>query len=263
MKWIVRACVFIAAIYCGIRTMPVIYVSSGDNTSTTVHYVALGDRIAYGYGLDNPGEESYVGKVSRYLEEKYDYVLTANLGCNGQKSEELLDILTNPDNENYRKYRASIQYADFITLSIGSNDLLKLIELKLDIEEMIEEGDEKYQRACRKFAVNFPEIIRVIREINPEAEIYANNIYNPAKGIPFFANVYQVTEYYIGLINKAFPKNDAYHLIDIKKAFDGQEKSMIKIAVKGALTGGEIDPHPSKEGHDLIAKMVIKEMAGE
>lgn len=261
MKWIVRVCVVIIAIYCGIKTMPVIYVSSGDNTSTTLHYVALGDSIAYGYGLDNPDEESYVGKISRYLEGKYDYVLTANLGCNGQKSEELLDILKNPGNENYRKYRASIQYADIITLSIGSNDLLKLIELKLNIEEMIEKGDEKYQRACQQFAVNFPEIIRAIHEINPNVEIYANNIYNPAKGIPFFANVYQVAEYYIDMINKAFPQNDTYHLIDIKKAFDKQKKSMIKLAIKGTLSGGEIDPHPSREGHDLIAKMVIKEMA--
>ena len=68
MKWFVRCSVLIFAIVCGVKAMPVIYVSSGDNVSTTVRYVALGDSIAYGYGLDDPDNDSYVGKVKEYLE---------------------------------------------------------------------------------------------------------------------------------------------------------------------------------------------------
>lgn len=263
MKWWIRCGVFIAAILCGIKAIPVIYVSSGDSESTTVHYVALGDSIAYGYGMENPETDSYVGKVRQYLEGKYNYVLESNLGCNGQRSAELLDILTNPDNGNYRKYRACIKYADIITLSIGSNDLLKLIKLKFNIEEIVEEGEEKYQRACREFAKNFPEIIAVIREINPDVEIYANNVYNPAKGIPYLASIYQVAEYYICLLNKAFLEDGTYHLVDIKKGFDLQGKSMVKISLKGTLGGGGIDPHPSREGHELIGELVLKEMEKE
>ena len=71
MKWFVRCSVLIFAIVCGVKAMPVIYVSSGDNVSTTVRYVALGDSIAYGYGLDDPDNDSYVGKVKEYLEGKY------------------------------------------------------------------------------------------------------------------------------------------------------------------------------------------------
>ena len=87
--------------------MPVIQVSSGDNVTTTIRYVALGDSIAYGYGLENREEDCYVGKICQYLESQYDSVLLTNFGENGMRSDELLDVLTNPKNEMYKKYRAT------------------------------------------------------------------------------------------------------------------------------------------------------------
>lgn len=237
--------------------MPVIYVGSGDNASTTVRYVALGDSIAYGYGLSDRENDSYVGKVKKYLESRYDYVIVSNFGCNGQESSELLDILTNPANENHRKYCATLQYADYITLSIGSNDLLHHLKFELDMEEMVRREEPHFQEACRRFAVNFPEIIEEIRKINPHARIYANNIYNPAKGLSDYEGIYDAAESYINWLNHAFYNSGSYHLVDIKHLFDVQEKSMINVS----LNGGKIDPHPSKEGHALIAKMIIKEMA--
>ncbi len=51
------------------------------------------------------------------------------------QSGELLDILTNPERKkNIKKYRATIKHADFVTISIGSNDLLHLIQLDLNME---------------------------------------------------------------------------------------------------------------------------------
>lgn len=236
--------------------MPVNQAGSGDNVSTTIRYVALGDSIAYGYGLDNKEEESYVGLVRRYFEKKYDYVVTSNFGQNGMRSEELLDILTNPENENYRKYQATLSYADVVTLSIGSNDLLHLIRLDFNMGEAIREKAENFRQACSDFAERFPRIIKEIRGINPQVKIYANNVYNPAKGLSFYAGIYDVAERYINLLNGAFEKSDEYCLVDIKDVFDKQEKSMINVSLKGR----EIDPHPSREGHKLIGQAVIKKM---
>lgn len=236
--------------------MPVQYASSGDNVSTTIRYVALGDSIAYGYGLEDKEDASYVGQVRQYFEQRYDYVVATNFGENGMRSDELLDILTNPRNNKYRKYRATLLYADVVTISIGSNDLLHLIKLDFNMEEMIREGGGNFRQACQEFAVNFPKIIKEIRSINPHAKIYANNIYNPAKGLSAYANVYDVAERYINLLNKAFITSDEYDLVNIKGAFDKQKKSMINVSVKGR----EIDPHPSREGHKLIGEMVIKKM---
>ena len=50
MKWIIRIGVIMFAVFCGIKAVPEEKASSGDITSTSIRYVALGDSIAYGYG---------------------------------------------------------------------------------------------------------------------------------------------------------------------------------------------------------------------
>ena len=60
MKWIIRIVVIMFAVFCGIKAVPEEKASSGDITSTSIRYVALGDSIAYGYGLSDRKEQSYV-----------------------------------------------------------------------------------------------------------------------------------------------------------------------------------------------------------
>lgn len=86
------------------------------------------------------------------------------------QSGELLDILTNPERKEYKKYRATIKHADFVTISIGSNDLLHLIQLDLNMEEMIKRDAHKFDEACVQFAKTFPKIIREIRAVNPDVK---------------------------------------------------------------------------------------------
>lgn len=256
MRWMVRICVMLFALYCGFKATPEETVGSGDRTSSTVRYVALGDSIAYGYGLQNREEQSYVGLVRKYLEKEYDYVISSNFGTNGMRSGQLLDILTNPENENYSKYHATLQYADVVTVSIGSNDLLHLVKLDLNMKSLIENGGKLFQKACQEFQENFPRIIKEIRKINPQAEIYADNIYNPTKGLSAYGSIYDVAEHYISLMNQCFFDSKEYRVVDIKAGFDKEKKSMINVSWKG----NEIDPHPSAEGHERIAELVIKEM---
>ena len=158
--------------------------------------------------------------------------------------------------KEYKKYRATIKHADFVTISIGSNDLLHLIQLDLNMEEMIKRDAHKFDEACVQFAKTFPKIIREIRAVNPDVKIYADNIYNPAKGIDAFSQVYSVADVYINRMNRGFYPSDEYVLVDIKKCFDGEKESMVNLSFKGR----EIDPHPSEKGHKKIAQMVIKAM---
>lgn len=252
----VRIGVVLFALYCGFKAVPEERASSGDLTSTSIRYVALGDSIAYGYGLENREEQSYVSLVRKHLEKQYDSVCISNFGSNGMRSDELLDILTNPENDDYRKYRATLRYADVVTLSIGSNDLLHLVRLDLNIQELIEKGEEMFDQACRGFKKNFPKIICEIKKINPDVKIYADNIYNPAKGLMAFDDVYDVAEHYISLMNQCFYDSEDYQLVDVKGCFDKEKDSMVNVSWKGR----ELDPHPSVEGHKKIAGMVIKEM---
>ena len=59
----VRIGMVLFALYCGFKAVPVERSSSGDRLSTSIRYVALGDSIAYGYGLEDREEQSYVGLI--------------------------------------------------------------------------------------------------------------------------------------------------------------------------------------------------------
>lgn len=254
MKWWIRAGVLLVGMIIGFCRMPVIKVGSGDRVSKSIRYVALGDSIASGYGLSVPETDSYVGLVGNYLEENYDYVFKANLGTNGLRSDQLLDILTNPQNEKYKKYHATLKHADIVTLSIGSNDLLHLVSLNRDLQEYIKEGDEMFRKACHEFDDHFPKIIQEIHNISPDAQIYANNVYNPCGDISGFGNIYNLTERYVELLNKTFSESQEYTLVDIKGEFDKPEESLLNMAISGK----ELDPHPNKKGHAKIGRKVIQ-----
>ena len=256
MKWWIRAGVLLLGMIIGICKMPVINVSSGDRISKSVRYVALGDSIAKGYGLSDPETDSYVGLVGEYLEASYDYVFKANLGTNGLQSSQLLDILTNPDNKKYKKYHATLEDADIVTLSIGSNDLLHLVSLNWNVQDYVKNGDQKFRKACQEFSDNFPKIIKEIHRIAPAAEIYANNIYNPCGSLSGFGKVYDLTERYIDLLNETFSDPQDYTLVDIKEEFDQSEESLLNMS----LSGKEPDPHPNKDGHAKIGSKVIQAM---
>ena len=254
MKWWIRAGVLLLGVIVGFWRMPVFKVSSGDKSARSIRYVALGDSIAYGYGLSDRKRDSYVGQVRQYLEENYEDVFEENFGTNGLRSGQLLDILTNPENEQYNKYRATLKNADIVTLSIGSNDLLHLVRLDLDLKNYGEKGDRMFREACQEFAVNFPEIIRVIHDIAPGAGIYVNNVYNPCGDLSGFERLYQLAERYIDLLNESFRKGSGFILVDIKGRFDRVEESLLNMTISGR----EIDPHPNKRGHEEIGAMVIQ-----
>lgn len=259
MKWLVRIGVIIFCVWGCFYRMPVIDVSSGDQVTKSFRYVALGDSIAYGYGLQNPEKDSYVGIVKTYLQEQYEYVFCKNFGTNGLRSEELLDILTNPENENYRSYRATLKNADAVTVSIGSNDLLHHIELDANLGKLITDGGAIFRKSCSDFTENFKRIMEEIRKLAPDADIYCNNIYNPIYGVRAFEDYYEPVEYYIDLINETFRHQKGFHVVKVKETFENSNAKMVKMA----LNGTEPDPHPTKEGYRKIGELLIQIMQRE
>lgn len=246
----------------------------GEYEHKVVNYVALGDSIAGGYGLDDVEKESYVGRISLALEKRYGAVRVHNFGENGLRSEELLERLTDPESPQYDECMDAIRQADIITLSIGSNDLLQYISRSTDLEEVKKDGDRIFTEACRKFSENIPRILQTITVNAPNAQLFVNNIYNPCHDISFhisedvIKNLDKMAEKYIEEINNGFYtektqsvfhsqninglKQD-YALVDVKGAFDNSNEKLINMAISWR----NIDPHPNKEGHRVIAELII------
>ncbi len=269
--------VFFIVVLVFVILMPYTTAKPGDYEYKIVQYVALGDSIAGGYGLEDVQRESYVGRVAAALEDRYGAVRLKNFGENGLRSDELLDILEDEGNEQHDSYMEAIQKADLITLSIGSNDLLQYLSRDVDLQDFKKNGDRLFTEACQKFSQNIPGILDIISQNAPNAQLFVNNIYNPCNDISFgiseemAKNLEQMAEQYIQKLNKGFEtkrvqsvfnpkkkskKSQKYALVDVKGAFENSDEKLINMMISWR----SIDPHPNREGHRVIAELIIPQI---
>lgn len=119
---------------CMFPTMAFASDLSGDKSKVTYYknYTAVGDSICAGF---TQADYNYKNGFQMNIENSPDFCyakLTGqalgsnvyNLGKLGCDTTELLDILSNGNNQYYNVYRQYIGESDLITLEIGSNDLL-------------------------------------------------------------------------------------------------------------------------------------------
>lgn len=252
-----------------------------------VHYVALGDSIAAGYGL-----EGYIDGIKVTApKDSYQSILTTKLGAtsvndavSGMTSQELIDLLESGACD------LELSTADYVTISIGSNDILGLflkiassiVEVKeneslLDaIDRTFREGDllkilikleelcsmiadnEEIHQAAKAFTTQFQRILAIVKEKAPNAKIFATNIYNPYAALQeewFPLGSY--AEGYIKEMNEAFDTNSTeYTLIDAYQLFSKGNLVHVTfdLSPKGSVN---FDPHPNKAGHQVLAEAFL------
>ncbi|OGO90417.1 MAG: hypothetical protein A2Y17_12705 [Clostridiales bacterium GWF2_38_85] len=182
-------------------------------------YVAFGDSISRGCMLANPAEGCYPNLLQQKLDaENYiGEVAYSNFSVDGQKSNELLDLIKTKNDE--------IMAADLISISTGANNILSiygqnvfeiLTENGIDAQNFTElsqllgslssptTDSETFQKVVDAFSAlniyltgdefqacidtaaeelndDLPEIINYIRTQNSDATIVISTIYNPYK----------------------------------------------------------------------------------
>ena len=98
-------------------------------------YSAMGDSITAGYSLpdykgdfSNP-DSGYVALAAKQLGVTQNY----NLALSAYRTEDLLNVLTNPSNKYYTCFRNDLQGSDLISVDIGSNDLtMTMLDMVLE-----------------------------------------------------------------------------------------------------------------------------------
>mgnify|MGYP001017848287 CR=1 FL=1 len=260
------------------------------NIQPLPEYIALGDSIADGYGLENPDSERYPNIIGKVL--KMDLGIGANTGVN---SKQLLDLLKTAE----ALAKEDLSDTEIITLSIGSNDVLgpflQLIadELGCEIDEIQQTlatmtpaqlmnflaglsrndgtgliGNTELIEQANAFANNFQKIIQILKRLAPNAKIFVTNIYNPYQGfiIPYGTNGFdlgKITDSYIQILNQAFdPNSEDYILIDVNSAFSESLKKGVN-PVNADIRTLNFDPHPNKTGHKIIAYLILDWFSGE
>jgi len=245
----------------------------------TLNYVALGDSIAAYFGLEKG--QGYAELLTEKLvaEGGYTSVSLENLAQSGDDTQDLLAKI--------EANKTAIADADVVTICIGGNNFLGTLitgmvtPLNLSQETLVSQGymlfnmdisDEMFALAARelqapeiqaelakgiaRFRADLPQIITGIRDLAPNAQIYIMTVYNPLEPEhPIYPLLDPVTNQINTMIKAA---NDVT-VVDIYAVFEEHNNT----GVKDQLSLGSIDPHPSIDGHRLIANEHYKAITGK
>lgn len=228
--------------------------------STPLSYVALGDSISTGYGLEGYTAASQSPNGFTYkLADAMGYELT-NLAVDGNTAAGILVQL------GTESVKTAVKNADVITITVGGNDLMDLLYEKIGEQTSTDKAevpgklqaasyahliaainllnsntntyllnDPDFQTAINAYAVALKQVTGEIRSQNRNAEIVVATQYNPYvefKGATlklgaFTINidpVYSGIEAGLAVLNKAINDNaeaGGYTVCDVKAAMDG------------------------------------------
>ncbi|MGX7014050.1 SGNH/GDSL hydrolase family protein [Vagococcus silagei] len=136
-----------------------------------VRISALGDSLTEGVG-DSTKTGGYVPILQRDLVDSMpiDVVQIDNLGKSGDRSDQILKRVKKDES-----IQESLKKADAILLTVGGNDLLKVIKTK-----MFDKFNPKsFNRPRKKYIAELDKLYQEIRKYNPNAPIFQLGIYNP------------------------------------------------------------------------------------
>ncbi len=212
------------------------------DTKKNIHFVALGDSYAAGTLFDLTAGQGYNDVIAGYFEaEGLLASYTKEFAKNGAKTADVLAQLKD------EKVVSAIKQANFITLSIGGNDVLQLVSIDKTTGSVNLEL-AKLQTALLDMSKQLAQIVVGIKTIAPEADVYVF-------GYPF---VFPHAE---GALQKTLAEANNALNTGIKLAAEQAGATYIGVDFgdKGkAYLPNPVDIHPSEDGYKLMAEQFLK-----
>ncbi|WP_460055549.1 SGNH/GDSL hydrolase family protein [Pseudolactococcus yaeyamensis] len=189
-RWLIEIAVFVVAIfaiYTGVSHFLIRPAGSGLSnkelksalTQKRLNYVAIGDSLTEGVG-DQTNQGGFIPLFANAMGEISAVdVVSQNFGVAGNTSTQIYKRMT-----KQKKIQAALKKADVITITVGGNDVMKVIRTQLT--DLTEKSFDKPAQAYQK---QLMAIFAFIRDYNPEAQVYVLGIYNP-----FYLNFPDITE---------------------------------------------------------------------
>ncbi|PYF04700.1 GDSL-type esterase/lipase family protein [Ureibacillus chungkukjangi] len=137
--------------------------------STRLYYLALGDSLTRGVG-DEEQKNGYTKRLVEKLVQSTDVaeVILDNRGKRGRRSDQLLNLIKKGH------YDYELKNAELITLTIGGNDIMKVVK-----KDLFELKRADFDKELVQFTNRYNEILTNIRTVNPEVPIIVIGLYNP------------------------------------------------------------------------------------
>lgn len=208
-----------------------LFIPSLASDGEKIKLVVLGDSIAQGYGLKNIRETAYGALISEA--NGYEYV---NHAIGGHTTYNLNNRLQEPE------VIEDVKNADIIAVSIGGNNFLLGGMYEMMADALLKGDYSKMDATGADFKENFIVAIERIKELNPDATLMIQTLYNPRND--YLKEPYQ---YAIDIINATYTdvllsKPEAYVIVDVAAAFAEHGEYIQKDKI-----------HPNEAGHYVIA----------
>ncbi len=200
--------------------------------------VAIGDSLTQGVG-DTSHNGGYVGILGNTLnddgQQKVDIV---NYGKRGNRSDQLLKRLDQTEIKN------SIEEADIVLVTIGANDIMKVVKNNFTNLEY-----EPFVKEQANYMVRIRKIFDKMLELNPDATIYLIGFYNPFEN--YFSDVEQlgqIIDDWNGTGSTVALEYEQVNYIPTKDLFANTDQDLLY----------EDNFHPNNTGYKLIAERVLE-----
>jgi lysophospholipase L1-like esterase len=201
--------------------------------------VAIGDSLTQGVG-DETKNGGYVGILNNTFENNNIKVTIENYGKRGNRTDQLLKRLEKEE------IAASIQKADIVLVTIGANDIMKIVRSNFTNLQL-----ELFEKEEQQYIERLTAIFNKINELNPNTKIYYIGFYNP--------------------FDHYFPEISELQMIvndwnDIGKSITENFENVNYIPIADLFSSSDVELlsedyfHPNTIGYKLIAKRIIESM---
>jgi lysophospholipase L1-like esterase len=206
--------------------------------------VAIGDSLTKGVG-----DKSNNGGYLPFLEERLEIlhsvrsVTSKNFGVKGYQTKDLLKRLNDPE------MIQSIEKADFVIITIGGNDMMKVVKknfFNLSFDLFVKEQTAYEER--------LNDILKKIRAINEQSTIVLVGLYNP-----FIAMFDSIDE--IDIIIDSWNYSSKSLLSRYQNTIFVDISDIFREHSEDLLADDKF--HPNQEGYKRMADQIFLELANE
>lgn len=206
-----------------------------EDEEADIKMIGLGDSLTKGSG-DSTGK-GYIGRLSTNIEQDTGAsVSVENFAVHGRRTPKLYKILFEEDVEE------SLSEADVILMSIGGNDLMKVVK-----EHFLDLQMADFQREQSNYVDRLDKIMKRIRSVNSDAPIIFIGLYNPLlESFQSITEIDQIVQRWNGITQSTVEKDEDTTFVPVYELFNSVDENLFF----------EDQFHPNDDGYELMARQI-------
>ncbi|MGE7988031.1 GDSL-type esterase/lipase family protein [Lysinibacillus fusiformis] len=212
-----------------------------EENAKQLHYLALGDSLTDGVG-DEYSKDGYVGRLADSLHTwpSISEVDVDNRGKRGRRSDQLLKLVKKGH------YDEELQQAQLISLTMGGNDVMKVVK-----QDLFNLKRDAFDKELRTYKQRYSKIVEGIRAKNPTVPILLIGFYNPFSIVTNEANEFDtiITEWNNVIEEVASEDSNACY-VSVEDLFDSNEELVYHTDFF----------HPNAKGYEKMTERILAAM---